>query len=739
MAATAESGAGTPLEKGHRAHMQQGRQPKGGQLEQIAGDQRKQLADVARSGGSLARLILADRVAILYRHARGGVPVTGLAAALMVWSLAQGASANRYWHWLASMLAVLTLRAIDLHLRSRAGERAHQQPEMWRLRFAIGNLATSVCWAAFLVLYLPDFDRTGQLIAITIYAAMAGGGVATLAASQLLASFYATMMLLPASIVMSLQPGLTGKAIGVLGVVDLAVLLYTISSTYHSLLRALQLSRESERLNLELRRARLRLLDSNVALEAKVRSRTAELEREVAERRSYQAELEYLANSDSLTGLANRARLHAEARRQLQHCTQMAVMFVDIDRFKQVNDGLGHSAGDEILRAIAARLSACAAPGSLVSRWGGDEFVLLLPERSPTEALHYAEQLLNDVCQPIEAGGGRLVLGASIGLSGYPEDGNDFDRLVRSADLAAYQAKRDGGGLVRQFRCEWGVAADERLRMARALREAIEDNRLSLVFQPIVDVRTARPSTYEALCRWRRADGVEIPPSAFIPVAEDSGLMPPLGAWVLREACRSMQPHCTMTPGTRVAVNLSLSQLRAEDFTQMVDDVLTETGLPGSCLELEITESLFAEGSERMLAVLEGLRARGIRISVDDFGTGYSSLGYLQRLPVDVLKVDRSFIADLKGGGDAIVGAIVTMAHALRLQTIIEGVETQAQLQELTALGATHMQGFLFARGMPVEQACAQGAVDWSALPNIPSCGGSVQPTLQPRAACSGC
>jgi diguanylate cyclase (GGDEF)-like protein len=423
-------------------------------------------------------------------------------------------------------------------------------------------------------------------------------------------------------------------------------------------------------------------------------------------------ELSTQANYDALTGLANRNLLADRVSQTLVHAARAgrvaAVLLLDLDRFKTVNDSLGHNQGDALLREVAARLRASVREGDTVARLGGDEFVIVLADMAKlTDAIPFAHKVLAALAAPLHVGGRELTVGASIGISGYPADGEDANVLLRNADVAMYRAKGEGGGAYCFFTREMNARAVERLEIEAGLRRAIDRNELELHFQPIVDARTARIRSAEALVRWRHPEQGLVPPGRFIPVAEESGLILALGDWVLRRACeQATEWRRRGLPPLRIAVNMSGRQFAEANLAATVSALLAETGCDPEWLEIEITESAIMQNPDAALLTMHRINQLGVRLSIDDFGTGYSSLAYLKRFPVHKLKIDRSFVRDIHVDADdaAIVGAIVALARNLELQVVAEGVETPEQLQFLESLGCDECQGYLFSKPRPAEE-----------------------------------
>jgi diguanylate cyclase (GGDEF)-like protein len=421
---------------------------------------------------------------------------------------------------------------------------------------------------------------------------------------------------------------------------------------------------------------------------------------DITESRRTEEKISHMAHYDALTELPNRMvfyeTMHALFARA-QHGT-FAVFSLDLDRFKSVNDTLGHPIGDKLLQAVADRLRGCIRDTDIVARLGGDEFAIVQVDfDDPADVTGLATRLIASINAPYEIDGHHVMAGASIGIAIAPDDGTEPDRLMKNADLALYRAKADGSSTYRFFENRMDARMQERRALETDLRNALANDEFSLDYQPIVNLKTRKISTCEALIRWHHPERGLVPPLEFISIAEKTGLINPIGEWVLRTACTSA---AGWAGGCSVAVNVSPAQFRSSDFFGIVVDTLETSGLPATRLELEITELVVMQDSEMTVALLHRLKKLGIRIAMDDFGTGYSSLGYLRNFPFDKIKIDQSFIRDLSKNQDslAILRSVVGFARTLGIVTTAEGVETQSQLDALKAEGCTEAQGFLFSR-----------------------------------------
>jgi diguanylate cyclase (GGDEF)-like protein/PAS domain S-box-containing protein len=440
---------------------------------------------------------------------------------------------------------------------------------------------------------------------------------------------------------------------------------------------------------------------------------------DISEQKSQEQHIQHIAHHDALTNLPNRLlcmeRLVMALQQANRYHRRVAVLFMDLDRFKNINDSLGHHVGDCVLVTAANRLSSCVRDGDTVSRLGGDEFVVILANIEDCDDITsiMEHRLLPLMRQPYDAGGYELHCSCSIGISIFPEDGADKDTLLRNADSAMYQAKMTGRNNYHFYTEELNTRAMKRLSLENNLRNAIERDELLLHYQPKLDLRSGRTSGFEALLRWKSPENGIIPPAEFIPIAEETGIIIPIGTWVAREACRQVRRWSAAgLPDARVSLNVSAVQFRDKNFVENLQSIVREEGVSPLQIELELTETMLMEDAVRTIRVMETLKDRGFSFSVDDFGTGYSSLNYLHRFPIDCLKIDRSFVRGMldRPAELAIIKAIIGLGHTLEMRVIAEGVENVDEYKALRAAGCDEVQGYFIARPMPPEQ-----VADWCA------------------------
>ena len=428
---------------------------------------------------------------------------------------------------------------------------------------------------------------------------------------------------------------------------------------------------------------------------------------DVTERQRSEERIAHMARHDALTDLPNRVLLLEQLNHEIKRVKRgecLAVLCLDLDQFKSVNDALGHHIGDELLKLVGERLRGCTRELDIVARMGGDEFAIIMTQMAQaTDAAVLSKRIRNSVIKPYQIDGHQIVTDISIGISVAPMDAVESHELLRNADMALYDAKDDGRGTFRFFEPEMNTRMKVRRELEMDLRQALATEQFELHYQPLVTLETNEVNGFEALLRWKHPTRGLIPPAEFIPIAEETGLIVPLGDWVLKTAC---DEAVDWPEHIKVAVNLSPAQLNCRNLISMVMSALNESGMPANKLQLEITETVLLQNTFTTLATLHELRKMGVQIALDDFGTGYSSLSYLRSFPFDKIKIDRSFIQDLSNGAEplAIVNAVAGLAKCLNMTSTAEGVETQQQMDVLQAIGCTEMQGYLFSHARPANE-----------------------------------
>ena len=676
-----------------------------------------ELADIHALVGNFpgeADLIARDTADLLYKHGMGGISVSVVSSSLLFVLLSRIAPVPELSGWFVLMQATLLLRGIQLYRWNRTrpyfelgGRNPHREIRL----FVWGAATTGLFWVLVPLSFFQILDLGGRATVAILLSGMAGGSTIVLAAKRSLAIGYCAALLLPTSILFLAEGSQDSLILGSLGFIFFLVMSYSAGVAHAASMRASQLSRANEVLLSGMKNAQQALREANTGLEIRVRARTEELTREVLEKERFAGEITRLARHDSLTGLYNRASLTEKLESALCEAnaksSTVAVLFIDLDKFKEVNDVRGHYSGDQVLSTVASRLSSRLHDRADLARWGGDEFVVVLRDLADSDGLD-AMLLANALCdclsQPIDIEPESVVIGATIGIAIYPEHGTTQEELIRAADVAMYEAKQDrAGSRIRMFDRALANDLSRRHRFAQALGRAIDDGALSILFQPIVQVPNGRCIAMEALLRWRHPELGLVPPSEFIPLAERSGDIVAIGRWVLIEACR-VASTWSGPDAPAVSINVSTAQVTAGCLIEHVAEAMMRSGLPANRLHIELTESLFAGNQELVGPTLQALRAIGVRISLDDFGTGFSSLAYLRSLPVDTIKIDKSFVDGMEGSSRAIIQAIISISNAMDFELIAEGVETERQMSTLISMGVTSQQGYLLARPLPVSE-----------------------------------
>ena len=635
-----------------------------------------------------------DAVTILYANTSNGILATFITFfALVVWFAdAKGGLQSFQLKCLIAMVVVLSLRIIDLVYWKRMGkEDALLSVNLALSRFAIGNVTTAMVWATYCVVYMEYMTQHEITAAIVIVSALTGGSATTLSGNRLLSLCYVVIMLVPFSIGLLRSDIDYHHLLGVLGILFTTIILITTQKAAAFTLSAIQLKNQNIDLLAQMETANGLVEAANINLEATVVRRTQEIFD--------------LSNRDPLTNLLNRSAftksletmLNAAAVKQVSN----ALMFIDLDKFKVVNDGLGHDVGDKVLVVISERLSVFAKSEKHVCRWGGDEFVLIIENCDVINADIYGHSLIQLISKPIRIGELQVELGATVGIAMFPDHSILGNELITFADMAMHIAKQGKKSNVAVFDANMRASQLRELYLKSGLAKAIQNDELTLVYQPVVNTFSNEVEFCEVLLRWKY-NGEHISPVEFIGIAESYGMIHQIGEWVINQACEQISGW-VFGRSVAVSINVSVAQLDKSNIIQIVQNAMRKTGLPAACLHIEITESVFANDARHLIKQVKRLQQLGIKVSLDDFGTGFSSLAQLQALAADTVKIDKSFIDSITNGGRAIIQATQYMAEELNYSVVAEGVETQAQADVLSAIGVQSSQGYLYAKPMPLN------------------------------------
>jgi diguanylate cyclase (GGDEF)-like protein len=613
-----------------------------------------------------------DAAALLYGNAISGIIVTLVTSSSLVFSFSNPSSDIFKKSWWCGMFILLTLRMADVVWWKIKLQHTDFSGKCAIKHFIIGVNITAIMWAVYLVyitMHTSDIELSITLIAIS---AMAGGSATILAAHKYTAMFYAFVLLAPGSVGLLLSEVQALQLLGVMGFSFSIVMVITSKKSAEFTHHTLFLKNENT--------------DLLHHMEEQVEQRTNKI---------YE-----LSNLDPLTGLFNRTAFLKNLKSVVAKSKNtFALLFIDLDGFKKINDSIGHKGGDLILKQTADRLKSIDVEAQHLCRWGGDEFLIVLADTNEATAVEKSTQLIELLSEPHNSENSVLSVGATIGVAIFPDHAKTEDRLIQSADMAMYYQKKNARSTVGVFSKQMENRYSHELRLKNELKKAIERQQLRLVFQPLVLSTNYKVTAFEALIRWQLDDD-NIPPDEFIPIAEQYGLIHEIGAWVMMNACLQAS-QWDIKQQLAVCVNVSVIQLKNELFINIVDDALSRSGLPAELLHVEITESVFAPDTCFLSDQIKLLQARGIKVSIDDFGTGYSSLSVMQDLAVNMVKIDRSFVSNMDGNGYAIISAVMNIASSLDFLVVAEGVETEMQAQQLSLLGVHFLQGYYFSK--PIE------------------------------------
>lgn len=624
-----------------------------------------------------------DRAELLYGNAKAGILVTVFASSLLVFGFDTVEIQLQKYIWWVGMSMLMLLRMIDVYRWDKRDKEQNCNDKKAVTRFVSGTIITSIMWCAYCLYVLGYADNTELACMIIVVSALAGGAATVLAAHKLTAMSYALIMLGPFSIGMLLSFEQYQQILGLLGLAFSAVMMITAKKSADFTHNAIRLKNQNAT-----------LVDE---MELKVARRTAKI---------YE-----LSNLDPLTGLFNRTAFLHHLGEQLEkggkEGISIALLFIDLDGFKKINDTLGHETGDKVLIQTATRLKKFRDQKHLLCRWGGDEFLIAFIGADQDIAVNYANSVIDKISEYYDFESNRLSLGATVGIALYPTHATKGDELIQLADTAMYCQKKHSPRSVGLFNKEMGQRLFREQRLKIGLAKAIDKQQLRMVYQPIVQSVSYQVMSFEALLRWN-FDGENVPPDEFITIAEQYGLINSLGNWVLQQSCIAAAQwlktckHKHHQPS--VSVNVSVLQLHNPNFIAFVQSALDTAQLDADKLTIEITESIFSNDKATLFERIKEMQAMGIKVSIDDFGTEYSSLSVIQDLAANTIKIDRSFVNKLNTNGMAIFEAVKRIASSLDYVVIAEGVETQQQAEVLSELGIEMLQGYYFAKPLELSK-----------------------------------
>ncbi|ETX12315.1 diguanylate phosphodiesterase [Marinomonas ushuaiensis DSM 15871] len=618
-----------------------------------------------------------ESLRLLYSNVLTSTAVSVLISSLFVFSHTFKEDYTGKLIWWAVMIVMLSLRLFDLAQYRKKSSQGYiaTKKDLWC--FSSLSFLVSSTWGAYPLFFHP-FSDSFELVTTIIILCGIGSGVAIMwSANKATSIMCIVAMSVPYSALLLISGNSYERFIGTMGMT------YAIAMS----LTAFKLSNFTHKaIHLKSQNAQLLL-----TMEKKVELRTQEIYR--------------LSNIDRLTGLLNRTAFLKELNQivDADASTPFALLFIDLDGFKQVNDSLGHEVGDKVIRETASRIASLSQGPLPICRWGGDEFLVAYRYQDLEDLESFSQQLIHSISLPHTISLSKTWVGASIGVALYPQHGKNYDTLIQSADIAMYQQKRLEKGKVRFFNESLRLQIIRERFLSDRLVTAIDDNELRLVFQPIVKSKTEEVVGLEALLRWR-LDGEEVSPVEFIPIAEQYGMIKSIGLWVLEEACQQILTLSKSTKNLTVSINVSIIQLQDKDFVTHVRRLLTQLKFEPSRLHIEITESVFATDKSTLMTQIKALQEMNIEICIDDFGTGYSSLASMQNLGVDIVKIDKSFIDKINNSGSNIVHAVMQISQSMGYQVVAEGVETLEQVNKLNEIGVHFLQGYYFSKPLEVEQ-----------------------------------
>ncbi|MDU0354139.1 EAL domain-containing protein [Paraglaciecola aquimarina] len=647
---------------------------------------------IPHTSNQSAKCAQRDALDLLYGNNSGSLVVTLSICLALVFGFPDNPVQSLKVYWLLFMCAIFVWRFLQTrHWKTKLKGQVYDATKPMS-KFKIGRYLTACGFSAYSIMFFHAMDVIELACTIVILSAMAGGAATTLAASKVLCRSYAAILLIPISLLSIVSEDSYHNTLGILGGIFVVIMYSAAKRAHQFTTESILIKNQHADLLEEMELKNQQISEANTTLERKVKKRTDEIFE--------------LSNIDPLTKLFNRNAFSENLRLLIDSCklrdTKLAVLFIDLDGFKSINDSLGHTVGDKVLLKTAQRLTNHSEKAQSLCRWGGDEFLIALENVEGDDALQFARQLISNLSKPIIIEQHELNVGATVGIAMYPDHGTDEIELITLADTAMYQQKQSVKSEVCMFTEQMRETLYRQITLKNGLSSALKNNQLYMVYQPVVDCDTGQVGFCEALLRWE-LDGKLIPPSEFIPVAEQYGLIYSIGAWVMQQSCQQAASW-SFDKDVSVSVNVSVAQLMHGDLVNIVTRALHDSGLPAENLHIEITESIFAADINYVLQQMKSLQKLNIKVSVDDFGTGFSSLALLQSLSADVVKIDRSFISTIDKGGKAIIQATQYMANELGYSVVAEGVETKKQADDLKAMGVANLQGFYFGKPMKLEK-----------------------------------
>jgi len=633
-----------------------------------------------------------DALNLLYGNNSGSIVVTLSISLALVFGFPDNPDQPLKVYWILLICALLLWRYRDMYYWQKNLKGTEYNARKPMQQFVINRYFTAITLGIYPIIFLDKMDVIELACTITIMSAMAGGAATILAANKWLALSYALILILPVSILCLFAPESYQNILGLLGSIFAVVMLYSAKRSHEFTAESILIKNKHADLLDEMVLKNNKISEINSNLETKVKQRTEQI-------------LE-LSNIDPLTKLFNRTSFSESLKSLITSSKaenkKLAVLFVDLDGFKSINDAHGHAVGDEILIETAKRLKSHIKDKKCMCRWGGDEFLIILQDNLVDQAYQLAKQLIHVLSQPINVHPHILEVGATIGISIYPDHSVDEAQLIALADTAMYAQKQIAKSNACLFTEEIKASLNKELMLKDGLIQALKNEQLFVVFQPVINSNSGKVSFCEALLRWKYGSNL-ISPNEFIPVTEQHGLIHSIGSWVLHESCR-LAANWTFDSSVNVSINVSIAQFMRGDLLDVVKSALHSSGLPAKNLHLEITESIFSEDIDYVLEQTKALQKLNIKVSIDDFGTGFSSLALLQSISADIVKIDRRFIASMDKGGEAIIQATQYIANELGYSVVAEGIETKEQADILSEMGIDSLQGFYFSKPMKVEQ-----------------------------------